>query len=81
MFSAYQAGVPAGVAARLRGEYGSLHTLSVACLERRRRAGIAHTEPEEEFLLGFGDGFTGRVAARPDGLCKAEDDWLLRSRE
>lgn len=74
MRSTYLTGAAAGSAACLRGEGGDPYDLGYESLEVRREAGIAPTEPEDEYLLGFSDGLQGFILVSPDGLCLAEDE-------
>jgi len=73
MISAQRAGVAAGVAAYLHGLRGDPVSQASRSLDLRKSVGIAHTEPEAEYLQGFVAGFTGTAFEMPDGLCLAED--------
>lgn len=71
MISAYRAGFVAGSAAYLTDikamPYG-VNRLAQETLEQRKRMGIAHFIPEQDFLRGFVEGYE-RHTEKPDGLC------------
>jgi hypothetical protein len=65
MISAYRAGLAAGSSAD--HPYKDAEALAQAALNERKRLGVAHTVPEEDFLRGFIDGYRAPVTGS-DGL-------------
>lgn len=73
MISSYRAGVNAGSSAHQSHPVwsGNIMQLAKETLERRKRLGIAHFIPEQDFLRGFVEGYEQHTA-KPDGLCLQE---------
>lgn len=65
MISAYRAGLVAGSA--IDHPYKDASELAREALQERKRLGVAHTVPEEDFLRGFIDGYRAPVNGS-DGL-------------